>query len=38
MNVPYPGFGRPVGFVASMLVITVMGGVLYATFRRRNWI
>jgi len=38
MNVPYPGFGRPAGFVASLLVITVMGAVLYATFRRRNWI
>jgi len=37
-NVAYPGFGRSSGLLASTLVITVLAGALYITFRRRNWI
>jgi magnesium transporter len=37
-NVPYPGFGRTAGFVASSAVIVVLMVVLYAMFRRRDWL
>lgn len=37
-NVPYPGFGRTAGFVASSAVIIVLMVVLYAMFRRRDWL
>jgi magnesium transporter len=38
MNVPYPGFGRPVGVVASAGIIAVVSAGLYVLFRRRDWI
>jgi magnesium transporter len=38
MNVPYPGFSKPVGFAASIVVIIVSALVLYYVFRRRNWL
>jgi magnesium transporter len=37
-NVPYPGFGKPWGVVATTVVITASMAVLYVAFRRRNWI
>lgn len=37
-NVAYPGFGRSSGLLASTIVIVVLAGTLYVTFRRRNWI
>ncbi len=38
MNVPYPGFSKPVGFAVSVAVIVVSALVLYYVFRRRNWL
>lgn len=37
-NVPYPGFGQHWGFAISLLAILGIGGVLYAGFKRRNWL
>lgn len=37
-NVPYPGFGQSVGFLASTAVIVVLMAVLYVMFRRRDWL
>jgi magnesium transporter len=37
-NVPYPGFGKEWGFVASVVVIVVVVGLLFWSFRRRNWL
>jgi magnesium transporter len=38
MNVPYPGFNTTWGFVLSVVLIVVLSGALYASFRRRDWI
>jgi len=37
-NVPYPGFGRPSGAVASVVLMLVMAVVLYVVFRRKTWL
>jgi magnesium transporter len=37
-NVPYPGFGQPVGVLVSAAVILGIAATLYVVFRRRNWI
>jgi magnesium transporter len=37
-NVPYPGFGHPVGFWTSTLVTVGLSGMLYLIFRRKEWI
>ncbi|HEV7189243.1 MAG TPA: magnesium transporter CorA family protein [Blastococcus sp.] len=37
-NVPYPGFSQHWGFVLSTSVIVGLGGGLYWTLRRRNWL
>lgn len=37
-NVPYPGFGTAAGFAASTTVILVLMVVLYALFKRRDWL
>ncbi len=37
-NVAYPGFGNHAGLWASTAVITVLGGALYVSFRKRGWI
>ena len=37
-NVPYPGFGKPAGFVATSVLIVVLAIGLYAVFRRRGWL
>jgi magnesium transporter len=38
MNVPYPGFGRPSGFIASVVVTILMSGGLYLIFRSHDWL
>jgi magnesium transporter len=37
-NVPYPGFGNEWGFLLSALSIVGVAGVLYLSFKRRNWL
>ena len=38
MNVPYPGFNKTWGFVLSVVLIVVLSGALYRSFKRREWI
>jgi len=38
MNVPYPGFARHWGFVASTALMVIISGALYAVFRRQDWL
>jgi magnesium transporter len=38
MNVPYPFFGREVGFGISIALMVVSMFVLYHVFRRRDWL
>jgi magnesium transporter len=38
MNVAYPGIGRTSGFIASVVVISVLALTLYVLFKRRGWI
>jgi magnesium transporter len=37
-NIPYPGFGREWGFALSTTVIVSLAGLLYLSFRRRDWL
>ena len=37
-NVPYPGFGKEVGFLASLVIMLLMAVTLYAIFRRKKWL
>jgi magnesium transporter len=37
-NVPYPGFGHVAGFWTSTISIVVLSAILYAVFRRKDWI
>jgi magnesium transporter len=37
-NIPYPGFGQPVGFWTSTIVTVVLSAVLWVVFRRRDWL
>jgi Mg2+ and Co2+ transporter CorA len=37
-NVPYPGFGTKVGFLASMIVMLILAATLYVVFRRKKWL
>ena len=37
-NIPYPGFGRPAGVLASAAVIFGVAAMLYVVFKRKNWI
>jgi Mg2+ and Co2+ transporter CorA len=37
-NVPFPGFGTPAGAVASTVLMVAMALVLYAFFRRHDWL
>jgi Mg2+ and Co2+ transporter CorA len=36
--VPYPGFSRQDGLVASVAIMVAAGIVLYIIFRRRDWL
>jgi magnesium transporter len=38
MNVPYPGYGQPAGFVTSTLLLVVLSGGLYLLFKRLDWL
>jgi magnesium transporter len=38
MNVPYPGFGRPIGAFTSTGLIVILSGGLYLLFRRLDWL
>jgi magnesium transporter len=38
MNVPYPGYGKDWGTLASVGLIVVLSAALYALFRRRDWL
>ncbi|GGO87404.1 magnesium transporter CorA family protein [Wenjunlia tyrosinilytica] len=37
-NVPYPGFGKEPGFIASSAVIAVSSVLLYLAFKRKDWV
>lgn len=37
-NVPYPGFAHGSGFITSSVLIVLMSGTLYLTFRRKDWL
>ncbi|MFI6452289.1 magnesium transporter CorA family protein [Streptosporangium amethystogenes] len=37
-NVPYPGFGQPIGFWVSTALIVVGTVLLYRAFQKRNWL
>ncbi|MGC5165682.1 magnesium transporter CorA family protein [Luteimicrobium sp. DT211] len=37
-NVPFPGFGRPWGVSLSVGLIVVVAVVLYAQFKRKDWL
>jgi magnesium transporter len=37
-NVPYPGFGKSVGFWESTVAIIVLSAGLFALFRKKGWI
>lgn len=37
-NVPYPGFSAPLGLWSSVVLIVVLAGALYVSFKRRDWL
>lgn len=37
-NVPYPGFGRGHGFLASCIITVVLAGGAWLGFRRKGWL
>ena len=37
-NIPYPGFGEHWGFWVSTAVILGIAGILYISFKRRDWL
>jgi magnesium transporter len=37
-NVPYPGFSRESGFIASSVLIVLLSVVLYVVFKRKGWL
>ena len=37
-NLPYPGFAQSAGFLASSILIVVLSGALYVTFKRNDWL
>ena len=37
-NLPYPGFEKPWGFWVSTVAILALSGVLYASFKKRDWL
>jgi magnesium transporter len=38
MNVPYPGFGKPLGVFTSTALLVVLSGGLYLLFKRLDWL
>ena len=37
-NIPYPGFGQPVGFWTSTIVTVGLSAALWVVFRRKDWL
>ena len=37
-NLPYPGFAKPSGLIASVTIMVGIGGALYVTFKRKHWL
>jgi magnesium transporter len=37
-NLPYPGFAQRSGFVTSSILILALSGLLYLTFKRKDWL
>jgi magnesium transporter len=37
-NVPYPGFGHPLGFWLSVVSIVLVAGGLWVLFKRKDWL
>jgi magnesium transporter len=37
-NVPFPGFGRPLGFYTSVVVTVGASALLFRVFRKRGWL
>jgi magnesium transporter len=37
-NVPYPGFGKPIGFWESTIMVIILSAGLFALFRKKGWI
>ena len=37
-NVPYPGFGKPIGFWESTIIVIILSVGLFALFRKKDWI
>ncbi len=37
-NVPYPGFQQTWGFLTSIVLMLVIAGGLYLSFKRKNWV
>jgi magnesium transporter len=37
-NIPFPGFSRTSGFVASSVLIVLLSAVLYVAFKRKDWL
>jgi magnesium transporter len=38
MNVPFPGSGETSGAIVSGVLVVALSGLLYALFRRRDWL
>jgi len=38
MNVPYPGFDKPIGYAISLAAMVGAGLVLYFVFKRKDWL
>jgi magnesium transporter len=38
MNVPYPGFGKTLGFAISLVVMIASAIILYILFKKNEWI
>jgi magnesium transporter len=37
-NLPYPGFATHAGFIVSSAVILALSGLLYLTFKAKDWL
>jgi magnesium transporter len=37
-NLPYPGFAHQSGFITSSALILALSGLLYLTFKRKDWL
>ena len=37
-NLPYPGFNHPSGFITSSVLIVALSGLLYLTFKSKDWL